>query len=184
MNEKQTQQHRQHFNLSDSAKHMLEQLTAQRYPGKQRRQSQVVEDLIVEAFTKEQAISATTGEQGVEIAKASMHASDAYNATDTSDRAERSDTPANVRSMMGKRAFSAMTSMKAVAEARSPYGGYSVPAQTNTGRCASCKHEVQEDWKYCIYCGNPLAHICSQCGAPRLDFKDALFCFECGNFLE
>jgi predicted RNA-binding protein with RPS1 domain len=53
LGEKQTQQHRQHFNLSESAKQMLEELTAKRYPGKQRRQSQLVVDLITEAFTKE-----------------------------------------------------------------------------------------------------------------------------------
>ncbi|HET9922358.1 MAG TPA: AAA family ATPase, partial [Ktedonobacteraceae bacterium] len=53
MDEKQSLHHRQHFNLSESAKQMLEQLTTQRYPGRQRRQSQVVEDLITEAFTKE-----------------------------------------------------------------------------------------------------------------------------------
>ena len=53
MDEKQSQQHRQHFNLSEAAKQMLEELTAQRYPGKQRRQSQLIEDLITEAYTKE-----------------------------------------------------------------------------------------------------------------------------------
>ena len=53
MNARQSQQHRQHFNLSESAKQMLEELTAQRYPGKQRRQSQLVEDLITQAFMKE-----------------------------------------------------------------------------------------------------------------------------------
>lgn len=64
MDEKQTQQHRQHFNLSESAKQKLEELTARRYPGKQRRQSQLVEDLITEAFTKEQGMNiATTGMQ-------------------------------------------------------------------------------------------------------------------------
>ena len=64
MDEKQTQQHRQHFNLSESAKQKLEELTSRRYPGKQRRQSQLVEDLITEAFTKEQGMNtATTGMQ-------------------------------------------------------------------------------------------------------------------------
>jgi ATPase family associated with various cellular activities (AAA)/Double zinc ribbon/Clp amino terminal domain, pathogenicity island component len=57
---KQTQQHRQHFNLSESAKQMLEELTAQRYPGKQRRQSQLVEDLITEAFAKERSMGTAT----------------------------------------------------------------------------------------------------------------------------
>src|SRR5437763_10903453 len=57
MDGKQSQQHRQHFNLSETAKQMLEELTAQRYPGKQRRQSQLVEDLITEAFTKERRMS-------------------------------------------------------------------------------------------------------------------------------
>ena len=174
MDEKQTQQHRQHFNLSDSAKRMLEQLTAQRYPGKQRRQSQVIEDLITEAFSKEQASSSTVGEQGVARS----------DEADASNRSDRPAKPANVRSVAGKRAFSAITRMRAVAESNSPHGGYVVTAQTPRGRCVSCQHEVQEDWKYCIYCGDPLAHICSHCGAPRLDFKDALFCFECGNFLE
>lgn len=56
MDEKQSQQHRQHFNLSESAKHMLEELTAQRYPGKQRRQSQLIEDLITETFAKERNV--------------------------------------------------------------------------------------------------------------------------------
>jgi hypothetical protein len=62
------QQHRQHFNLSEEAKLKLEELTARRYPGKQRRQSQLVEDLIAEAFAeasaKERGMSmVTTGMQ-------------------------------------------------------------------------------------------------------------------------
>ena len=57
MSEKQTQQHRQHFNLSEETKQKLEELTARRYPGKQRRQSQLVEDLITEAFAKEYGMS-------------------------------------------------------------------------------------------------------------------------------
>ena len=57
MSEKQTQQHRQHFNLSDETKQKLEELTARRYPGRQRRQSQLVEDLIMEAFEKERGMS-------------------------------------------------------------------------------------------------------------------------------
>ncbi len=60
MDEKQKQQHRQHFNLSESAKQMLDELTAKRYPGRQRRQSQLVEDLITEAFGKEQNMSTVT----------------------------------------------------------------------------------------------------------------------------
>jgi hypothetical protein len=60
---KPSPQHRQHFNLSESAKQMLEELTAQRYPGKQRRQSQLVEDLITEAFMKEHAMNIVTSMQ-------------------------------------------------------------------------------------------------------------------------
>lgn len=60
MGEKQTQQHSQHFNLSGEAKQQLEQLTARRYPGKKRRQSQLVEDLITQAFAKEYGMSTTT----------------------------------------------------------------------------------------------------------------------------
>ncbi len=64
MSEKPTQQHRQHFNLSEESKQKLEELTARRYPGKQRRQSQLVEDLITEAFAKERGMStSSTGSQ-------------------------------------------------------------------------------------------------------------------------
>lgn len=63
MDAKQSQQHRQHFNLSESTKQMLEELTAQRYPGKQRRQSQLVEDLITEAFMKERGMNTVTSMQ-------------------------------------------------------------------------------------------------------------------------
>src|SRR5579883_2721460 len=58
MEEKQSLQHRQHMNLSDASKQMLEELAARRYPGKQRRQSQVVEDLIVEAWSRERDMNA------------------------------------------------------------------------------------------------------------------------------
>ncbi|MBO0783367.1 MAG: hypothetical protein J2P37_31525 [Ktedonobacteraceae bacterium] len=65
MDGKQSQQYRQHFTLSESSKQMLEALTTQRYPGRQRRQSQLVEDLITEAFMKEQSMnSAATGIRG------------------------------------------------------------------------------------------------------------------------
>lgn len=57
MDEKQSQPHRHHFTLSESTKQMLSALTAQRYPGRQRRQSQLVEDLITEAFMKEQSMN-------------------------------------------------------------------------------------------------------------------------------
>jgi predicted RNA-binding protein with RPS1 domain len=64
LSEKPTQQHRQHFNLSEEGKQKLEELTARRYPGKQRRQSQLVEDLITEAFAKELSMStSSTGAQ-------------------------------------------------------------------------------------------------------------------------
>jgi predicted RNA-binding protein with RPS1 domain len=64
LSEKPTQQHRQHFNLSEEGKQKLEELTARRYPGKQRRQSQLVEDLITEAFAKERGMStSSTGSQ-------------------------------------------------------------------------------------------------------------------------
>jgi predicted RNA-binding protein with RPS1 domain len=64
LSEKPAQQHRQHFNLSEEGKQKLEELTARRYPGKQRRQSQLVEDLITEAFAKELSMStSSTGTQ-------------------------------------------------------------------------------------------------------------------------
>ena len=58
------QQHSQHFNLSGEVKQQLEQLTARRYPGKKRKQSQLIEDLITQEFAKEYAMStATTARQ-------------------------------------------------------------------------------------------------------------------------
>jgi HPt (histidine-containing phosphotransfer) domain-containing protein len=60
MDGKQSQHHRQHFTLSEGAKQKLEALTAQRYPGRQRRQSQLVEDLITEAFMEEQSMNTVT----------------------------------------------------------------------------------------------------------------------------
>jgi predicted RNA-binding protein with RPS1 domain len=60
LDEKKMQQHSQHFNLSEEAKQKLEQLTARRYPGKKRRQSQLVEDLITQAFAKENSMNSVT----------------------------------------------------------------------------------------------------------------------------
>lgn len=60
MSEKQTQQHSQHFNFSGEARQQLEQLTARRYPGKKRKQSQLIEDLITQEFAKEYAMSTAT----------------------------------------------------------------------------------------------------------------------------
>lgn len=58
-----TSQHRQHFNLSETAKQMLAELAVQRYPGKQRRQSQLVEDLITEAFAKERDLKSVAAQE-------------------------------------------------------------------------------------------------------------------------
>jgi len=60
LDEKKMQQHSQHFNLSEEAKQKLEQLTVRRYPGKKRRQSQLIEDLITQAFAKENSMSSVT----------------------------------------------------------------------------------------------------------------------------
>ena len=47
--------------------------------------------------------------------------------------------------------------------------------------CLSCKYEVMANWKYCVYCGARLAHLCPNCGTPFLQVEEAIFCFECGN---
>ncbi|HKF37828.1 MAG TPA: S1 RNA-binding domain-containing protein, partial [Ktedonobacteraceae bacterium] len=46
----------------EEGKQKLEELTARRYPGKQRRQSQLVEDLITEAFAKERDMSTSSSD--------------------------------------------------------------------------------------------------------------------------
>jgi hypothetical protein len=50
-----------------------------------------------------------------------------------------------------------------------------------TKLCLSCKYEVLANWKYCVYCGARLAHVCPKCGTPFLQIEEARFCFECGN---
>ncbi len=47
--------------------------------------------------------------------------------------------------------------------------------------CLSCTYEVPASWKYCVYCGARLAHLCPNCGTPFLQIEEARFCFECGN---
>jgi hypothetical protein len=79
MEEKLSQHHRQHFNLSESTKHMLDELAAQRYPGKQRRQSQLVEDLITEAFARfEHATVGTSWPKTTTVRKVVAETGDAY----------------------------------------------------------------------------------------------------------
>ena len=47
--------------------------------------------------------------------------------------------------------------------------------------CLSCKYEALASWKYCVYCGARLAHLCPNCGTPFLQIEEASFCFECGT---
>jgi len=99
MEAKPPQHHRQHFNLSEATKHMLEELAAQRYPGKQRRQSQLVEDLIIEAFAnREGAADSTLWQETTTVRKAVAETGSAYTAA---ERATSSVCPSCARVVGG-----------------------------------------------------------------------------------
>lgn len=46
--------------------------------------------------------------------------------------------------------------------------------------CPLCKRSTQSHWKHCVYCGQSLTQVCSQCGTPRIGMDGAQFCSECG----
>jgi len=50
--------------------------------------------------------------------------------------------------------------------------------------CPLCKRLLQSHWKHCVYCGQSLAKVCPQCGAPRTEIEGVRFCYECGSSLE
>jgi hypothetical protein len=182
MSGRQVRQHRQHFNLSESSKQMLEQLTALRYPGRQRRQSQLVEDLITEAFAREHPLPAD--EMG---GPPSMG-----NQTRSWETQEGAVFPARVGREGGISSSEEMQPYEArtgqgrttngmVAEGRSHYETRRI---LRPRVCISCQREVHSEWKHCVYCGASLAPRCSACGAPRPPLEDVRFCFECGSPLE
>lgn len=175
MDGKQSQQHRQHFNLSEAAKQMLEEMTARRYPGKQRRQSQFVEDLITEAFMKEYNVSLLAADS-VQAAQSSR----AMN--QLAGMVQQQDTSYSVL----EEAYSVPTPLvKKVAETRKRYqSGLELAPASQASHCRACKREIQPDWKHCVYCGASLILVCPTCGTPRADIVDARFCFECGDRLE
>ncbi len=159
MSAKQPQQYRQHFNLSESAKQMLDELTARRYPGKQRRQSQLVEDLISEAFVKEQH-----GREDI--------------VRGISEGQFMSEVLERDRGAKKREGIYLSTAQSlAVAEEKT---GYAAP---QTHLCPACGHEVHALWKHCAYCGIFLALTCHYCGTPRAQGEDIHFCFECGRSL-
>jgi len=165
-------QHRQHFNLSEAAKQMLEELTAQRYPGKQRRQSQLVEDLITEAFMKER--NANT------LVASSLEAETTRFALPTSEITRITQQRG---SYVEGDPFSQSASFpRMIAESRTGYIATQDTIQTSL--CPSCQREMQPGWKHCVYCGAALARRCSKCGTPQAEVAGACFCFECGSPLE
>ena len=156
-------QHRQHFNLSEAAKQMLEELTAQRYPGKQRRQSQLVEDLIAEAFMKERNANTLTNALEAETIRITQQ--------------QRSHMDVEASPFSQHASFPRM-----IAESRTGYIATQDTIQTSL--CPSCQREMQPGWKHCVYCGAALARRCSKCGTPQAEVAGACFCFECGSPLE
>lgn len=59
-------------------------------------------------------------------------------------------------------------------------GGHTVQSQMPMFFCPTCKHEIQPDWQYCVYCGRSLAKACTQCGSPYPRIEGAHFCARCG----
>jgi hypothetical protein len=190
---KPSQQHRQHFNLSEAAKQMLEELTMQRYPGKQRRQSQVIEDLIIEAYTKsrnrsgipasisegayERAASSTNETHDLSQQEAVSLGAIPHSATRdaTTLRSHHIAKQATMGSDASTLSAGTTVAQRLVAEAGSAY------TATHQYHCSSCHREVLSDWKHCIYCGTPLTLRCAHCGAPKAEVAGARFCFECGS---
>ncbi|MBE3558208.1 MAG: AAA family ATPase [Ktedonobacteraceae bacterium] len=54
---------------------------------------------------------------------------------------------------------------------------------TQARLCPACHSTVQAGWKYCMYCGTPLAKACPQCHALLPEIEEARFCCECGSTL-
>ncbi len=138
---------------------MLDELTTRRYPGKQRRQSQLVEDLIYEAFVKEQHgdEDATRGTSGGQLMPETFELD-----RDTKKRAV---------------AYQNAAESLVVAEEKTGY------AARQTDLCPVCGHGVHASWKHCAYCGVFLALTCRYCGTPCAQGEDIRFCFECGRSL-
>lgn len=49
--------------------------------------------------------------------------------------------------------------------------------------CPACQRAVQSSWKYCVYCGGSLLHLCPACGSVQPDLPDARYCWTCGQLL-
>jgi hypothetical protein len=156
MDAKQSQQHRQHFNLSESAKQMLEELTAQRYPGKQRRQSQLIEDLVTEAFIKEHGMDTVTSMQNPDRFASSTLES---------------------LNMAQQEAFHKVSGHQQIKEETQNYTAVSMTLSV----CPSCKRKVQLGWKHCVFCGTSVAKICPKCATRGPQIEGVRFCFECGS---
>jgi len=156
LNNKTAQQHRQHFNLSDAVKKMLDELTAQRYPGKQRRQSQLVEDLIIEAFKKE-------------------YGSDYFGVANPQDGTEENvSRRVNRAEQKGRERITKETAN--VYKTQTEHGQH--------WRCPSCRRDVVTNWRFCVFCGGSLGYSCWRCNTLQPEMKDARFCFECGAQLK
>jgi double zinc ribbon protein len=188
LSEKQTQQHRQHFNLSDETKQKLEELTARRYPGRQRRQSQLVEDLIMEAFEEEASTETETFSENLPLSAEAQEC--LLRASSIAKRMGFSLVQPNHLLwgiLLIKRIRDALTASRPLTEILGDptvIAGFTEDGQTRLNSCPFCGRSVQPRWKHCVYCGKSLARVCPKCGTPRAEAEGVRFCFECGSPLE
>lgn len=204
MGEKQAQ-HRQHFNLSEDARRKLEELTAMRYPGRQRRQSQLIEDLIADAFAKEKLMSnvassmegddpwGTIGKRfapgqlvtGI-ITKIVSFGLFVRLEPGLEGLVSRSEIPENLNHLTdlheGKQVSLRILSIDAGRRRLSLSMRQAVAEEVTEGRrCPRCQREVRAHWKHCAFCGVSLERKCRHCGSPYPEVEGARFCFECGK---
>ena len=50
--------------------------------------------------------------------------------------------------------------------------------------CSACHQEVPPHWKYCGFCGIPVARTCSRCDAIYPQVKGVQFCPHCGEHID
>jgi transcription antitermination factor NusG len=207
VDEKQTQ-HRQHFNLSEDARRKLEELTARRYPGRQRRQSQLIEDLITEAFAKEKTMSSVASHMEGEdpwgtigkrfapgqlvtgiITRVMSFGLFVSIGLGIEGIVRKEEIPENMHPLTdlheGQQVLLRILSIDAGRRRLSLSMRQAVAEEvTEKRRCPRCQREVQAHWKHCVFCGASLERKCRHCGSPYPEVEGARFCFECGNPLD
>ena len=207
MGEKQVQ-HRQHFNLSEDARRKLEELTSIRYPGRQRRQSQLIEDLIAEAFAKEKTMSGVTSSMEGEdpwgtigkrfapgqlvmgiITRVMSFGLFVSIGLGIEGIVRNDEIPENVHPLTdlheGEQVSLRILSIDAGRRRLSLSMRQALAEEVmEKRRCPRCQREVQAYWKHCVFCGASLERKCRHCGSPYPEVEGARFCFECGKLLD